>query len=151
SRRLRSLGQLGRQFASKTGSLQVHQSVSPKGSIRSAWRCRPQLGQRREASPVASGRMKTWVSQQTHWHSHRIMTHSPPASGSPCSSVKQPGTAVQPPRWRCLWPSRRHWATLREMTCPLMEAPVMRKILYLLGQLNDMDLAWILANGRKEK
>ena len=30
-------------------------------------------------------------------------------------------------------------------------APVMRKILYLLGQLNDHDLGWILANGRKER
>jgi CRP-like cAMP-binding protein len=27
----------------------------------------------------------------------------------------------------------------------------MRKILYLLGQLNDLDLAWMLANGRKER
>jgi bacteriocin-type transport-associated protein len=27
----------------------------------------------------------------------------------------------------------------------------MRKILYLLGQLNDLDIAWMLANGRKEK
>ncbi len=27
----------------------------------------------------------------------------------------------------------------------------MRKILYLLGQLNDLDLEWMLANGRKER
>jgi CRP-like cAMP-binding protein len=27
----------------------------------------------------------------------------------------------------------------------------MRKILYLLGQLNDHDIGWILANGRKER